>query len=253
MIENYPACTYSTAELQCKGEKTASCLSAAQVAAFDKVMAGPRNSAGVLLYPGTPWDTNISSSDWRGYQIGTSTTAVSNARKATNQSIKYVFMTPPAPTFDYLNFDMDVHPATMLASASFSASTSTDYSGFKARNGKHIIYAGMGDSLVNPAGVNRWYRNLVADNGGIEATKEFARFFNVPGMDHSGGGRSLDVFDPVAAIYNWVEKGQAPEVLVATGAAFPGRTRNICAYPQIARYVGSGSFDSAASFRCAQP
>lgn len=253
LIENYPACTYDVAELQCPGAKADTCLSAQQVAAFTKVMSGPRNSAGVLLYPPAPWDTGIGEPEWRTDQIGTATGAVPNSSKFTNQSIKYVFMTPAAPDFDYLKFNFDTDPATMLASAAFTATNSTNYEGFKARNGKHIIYVGLGDTLVNPAGVNRWYRELVAANGGIEATKRFARFFNFPGMGHVVGGASLDRFDPVAAIQDWVEKGQAPEVLPATGARFPGRSRNICAYPLISRYVGSGSFNDAASFRCVAP
>jgi feruloyl esterase len=250
LIENYPACTYSVAELQCIGAKDATCLSPNQVTAFDRVMAGPRNSAGVLLYPATPWESIIGESEWRLNNIGTSTTAVANSRRANNQSIKYLFMTPAAPMFDYLQFDMDIDPASMMASASFSAATSTNYQGFKDRKGKHLIYVGLGDSLINPTGVNRWYRELVAANGGIEATQQFARFFNVPGMGHSNGGRALDVFDPVTAIYNWVEKGLAPEQMMATGASFPGRSRPICAYPKIALYTGSGSVDSPANFSC---
>lgn len=250
LIENYPACHYSVAELQCIGDKNDTCLSPQQVKAFDKVMAGPRNSAGVLLYPATPWDSIIGEPEWRLNNIGTSTTAVANSRKAINQSIKYLFMTPPAPNFDYFKFDMDTDPSSMTASASFSAANSTDYRGFKERRGKQLIYVGLGDSLVNPAGVNRWYRELVAANGGIEATQQFARFFNVPGMGHTNTGRALDVFDPVTAIYNWVEKGQAPEHLMATGASFPGRTRPICAYPKMAFYQGTGSVDEASNFVC---
>lgn len=253
LIENYPACTYDASELQCPGAKADTCLSAPQVAAFNKVMTGPRNSAGTLLYPPAPWDTGIGEPAWRTDQIGTSTTAVPNSSKFTNQSIKYVFMTPPAPDFDYLKFNFDTDPASMLASAAITATNSTNYEGFKARKGKHIVYVGLADTLVNPSGVNRWYRELVAANGGLEATKQFARFFNFPGMGHVAGGASLDIFDPVAAIQDWVEKGQAPEFLVATGTRFPGRTRNICAYPLISRYVGSGSVDAASSFRCEAP
>ena len=162
-------------------------------------------------------------------------------------------MTPAAPDFDYLKFDLDIHPATMLASAAYTATNATNYEGFKARKGKHLVYVGLGDTLVNPSGVNRWYRELVAANGGLEATKTFARFFNVPGMGHSAGGAALDRFDPVTAIYEWVEKGQAPETLMATGTRFPGRIRPICSYPQIARYVGPGSADIASNFRCTAP
>ncbi len=253
LIENYPACTYDVSELQCTGAKVDTCLSASQVTAFNKVMSGPRNSAGTLLYPPAPWDTGIGEPEWRSDQIGTATGAVPNSSKFTNQSIKYVFMTPAAPNFDYLKFNFDTDPGTMLASAAYTATNSTNYEGFKARNGKHLVYVGLADTLVNPSGVNRWYRDLVAANGGLEATKQFARFFNFPGMGHSVGGASLDQFDPVAAIQDWVEKGQAPEFMVAKGTRFPGRTRNICAYPLISRYVGSGSVDEATSFRCEAP
>jgi feruloyl esterase len=51
---------------------------------------------------------------------------------------------------------------------------------------------------------------------------------------------------------NWVEKGQAPSMVV--GAHIEGgkttRTRPICAYPQVAEYKGSGSIDTAENFAC---
>jgi pimeloyl-ACP methyl ester carboxylesterase len=253
LIENYPACSYDVSELQCTGPKDSSCLSAAQATAFNKVMSGPRNSAGVLLYPPAPWDTGVAEAAWRSDQIGTATGSVPNSSKYTNQSIKYVFMTPATPNFDYLKFNFDTDPQSMLASAAITATNSTNYEGFKARKGKHLVYVGLADTLVNPSGVNRWYRELVAANGGLEATKQFARFFNVPGMGHSSGGAALDRFDPVTAIYNWVEQGQAPDSLAATGTRFPGRSRPICSYPQIARYQGTGSADVAANFRCTAP
>jgi len=31
------------------------------------------------------------------------------------------------------------------------------------------------------------------------------------------------------------------------------RTRPLCAYPEVARYKGSGSIDDAASFACVKP
>jgi feruloyl esterase len=52
-----------------------------------------------------------------------------------------------------------------------------------------------------------------------------------------------------AALVRWVEQGTAPERIVATR---PGRTRPLCAYPQVARYRGTGSTDDAANFDCAR-
>jgi feruloyl esterase len=69
-------------------------------------------------------------------------------------------------------------------------------------------------------------------------------------MGHCGGGPSLDRFDAFGALVAWVEKGEAPSHLLATGATFPGRSRPLCPYPQRPRYVGAGDTNDAASFRC---
>lgn len=254
IIEDYGSCRYDPAELACGSATVAdagTCLSPQQVGALTRIMTGPKNSAGTLLYPPIPWD--ISVSGWRSAMLGTSETPVPNARRATNQSIRYVFMTPARPDFDYFGFDFDRDPATMTASAAFTATNGTDYSGFKARGGKTILFMGVSDSVLNANGLNRWYDALAQANGGLQATGRFARLFNVPGMDHCSGGEALDDFDPVTPLYDWVEKDQAPEAILARGASFPGRERPLCPYPQIARYQGSGSVDDAASFRCAAP
>jgi Tannase and feruloyl esterase len=60
----------------------------------------------------------------------------------------------------------------------------------------------------------------------------------------------LDQFDPLAAVMDWVEKGSAPDRILATGASFPGRSRPLCPYPQQTSYNGSGSIDDASNFSC---
>jgi hypothetical protein len=70
-------------------------------------------------------------------------------------------------------------------------------------------------------------------------------------MGHCGGGEAaLDRFDMLSAIVEWVEQGRPPEKVVATGAAFPGRSRPLCAYPRHAQYRGSGDAQSAENFTC---
>ena len=49
--------------------------------------------------------------------------------------------------------------------------------------------------------------------GGRKQTEDFFRLFLVPGVHHCGGGPGLTEFD---ALENWVEKGQAPEKLIAS-------------------------------------
>jgi len=60
------------------------------------------------------------------------------------------------------------------------------------------------------------------------------------------------VFDKVAALDRWVESGTKPSSIPAAHRTegVVDRTRLLCAYPSAARYVGSGSTDDAANFRC---
>jgi Tannase and feruloyl esterase len=44
--------------------------------------------------------------------------------------------------------------------------------------------------------------------------------------------RRCDQFHLISAVTDWVEKGKAPDSVVATGKAFPGRSRPLCAYPK---------------------
>ena len=59
------------------------------------------------------------------------------------------------------------------------------------------------------------------------------------------------------ALEQWVEKGVAPERLIATKYDGEGAARRetmtwpLCAYPQIAKYKGSGEASDAANFVCA--
>lgn len=251
IVDNYTACSFDPRVLTCKGEKTSSCLSQEQVTALERVMDGPKNSRGERLYHGRPWDSGFKY--WRPNMLGTSATAVPNARRAVNSSIKLVFMTPPAPNFDYLAFDFDRDPARMSASAAFTATNSTDWQEFRRKGGKAIVYAGIADDLLNTNGVLDWYRRMIGAHGGVAETQSFARYFHVPGMGHCRGGDATDQFDHFQALVDWVERGRAPDFLLAKGAAFPGRTRPICAYPKQTRYVGAGSVDDAKNFACENP
>ena len=82
-------------------------------------------------------------------------------------------------------------------------------------------------------------------------TADWSRLFLVPGMGHcQGGAATLDTFDLLSAVVDWVEKGKAPDAVRATGRAFPGRSRPLCPYPTHAQYKGAGDIEDAGSFEC---
>ena len=108
----------------------------------------------------------------------------------------------------------------------------------------------MSDPVFSAYDLIRYYKQVQEHNGGAASTEEFARLFLVPGMTHCGGGPALDNFDTLAAMQDWVEKGKVPASIIASGMAFPGRTRPLCPYPQIAKYSGKGNPEDAANFSC---
>jgi feruloyl esterase len=74
-------------------------------------------------------------------------------------------------------------------------------------------------------------------------------------MGHCSGGYGPNTFDALGALEQWVEKGVAPDTLLATQSVSGKvtRSRPLCTYPQVARYGGTGSVDEASSFRCVNP
>ena len=130
---------------------------------------------------------------------------------------------------------------------------------FRAHGGKLLTWVGSNDQFIYPRGVLNYYRQMASrysDDGrpDYERLQHFYRLFRAPGVGHCG----IDSAGPVpanafGALMDWVETGNAPDSLLASGgyaAPATGRTRPVCKYPQIARYNGSGSTDDAANFHC---
>ena len=116
-----------------------------------------------------------------------------------------------------------------------------------------MLLNGLADPIFSARETIEYFERLVAANGGAASADEFAKLFLVPGMTHCGGGPATDRFDTLSALVDWVEKGIAPERIVASGATFPRITRPLCPYPAYARYTGTGNPQQADSFNCTKP
>lgn len=95
----------------------------------------------------------------------------------------------------------------------------------------------------------------VLDKMGAVEVEGNIRLFMAPGMGHCRGGEGPNEFDKVTLLDEWVEKGTAPERIVAAHMTEGkvDRTRPLCSYPRVAKYKGSGSIDDAANFSCQVP
>jgi feruloyl esterase len=252
LIFNTKDCHFDPAGLTCKGSKTDACLSANQVAALQKVFAGPKNSRGEALYSDWPYDTGFAAPGWRALKLGTSETATPNSADVTLMfsGLKGFFFTPPDPGFDPMKFNFDTDPARLNDTSVLQDSLLTFLSTFSTRGGKLMLIHGMSDPFFSPYDTARYYERVVHDNGGLEKTMLWVRFFEVPGMNHCGGGPALEDFDPLTALVEWTEKDLVPDHMVAKGKTFPGVSRPVCAYPAFPHYRGTGSEDDAANFEC---
>ena len=97
-----------------------------------------------------------------------------------------------------------------------------------------------------------YYESTVSFFGPGGDVPAFYRLFMAPGMAHCSGGTGPNTFDMQAALEHWVERGIAPQQIVATRAinGVVDRLRPLCPYPQKAVYKGQGDTNEAASFVC---
>ena len=121
--------------------------------------------------------------------------------------------------------------------------TNPDLSRFlKFQNGRLIVYHGWADALVAPQPTVDYYRAAidVTYDGNVEAMRETARLFMVPGMAHCRGGAGPDTWDRLLPLVDWVERGAAPDSIIATHSTggVVDNERPICAFPERAVYSG---------------
>jgi feruloyl esterase len=167
--------------------------------------------------------------------------------------MKYLILDPPQPNYDFMKFDYDRDTTLVNRWSKLADPKDADLSKFRRSGGKLLMTYGWADQILQPMmGVN-YYEAVVKESG--RSTPDFARLFMMPGVAHCGGGIGPDRVDAVTAVIDWVEKGKAPDQLLASKVTNGQvvRTRPLCPYPQVARYSGQGSIDEAANFRCVAP
>jgi hypothetical protein len=229
MVFNTRACKFDPEVLTCKGAKTDACLTSQQAGALKKTFAGPRNSKGDLVYHMNAYDAGIA-----------------NLLPSSNPPAAGA----PAPP---VSIDVDQRLFSLLGNPleAVTDTTWTNLSSFSAHGGKLLFYHGMSDQAFSAMDTLDYYTRMAKANGGADQVQNWSRMYLVPGMYHCRGGDfALDNFDLLTAAVNWVEEGIAPESVVATGKAFPGRSRPLCAYPKYAHYKGQGDPEDAKSFEC---
>ena len=238
-------CHFDPQVLECKESDGPDCLTTAQVEAARKIYAAPKNpSSGQEIFPGMEPGSELV---WATLAGGPKPIALAD------DHFKYVVFQDPNWDFKTLNFDGDLSKAEKADHGILSA-ISPDLKAFASHGGRLIHYHGWSDQQVQPRNSVNYYNSVDKALGGTGKEKDSYRLFMAPGMNHCGGGDGPNTFDMLGALEQWVEKGKAPDQILASHSTNGkvDRTRPLCPYPQVARYKGSGSTDDAVNFACAE-
>ncbi len=264
-------CHFDPAAMLCKTEDSDKCLTAPQVTALKKLYQGPHDSRGATIFPGLLPGAEEGPAGWGLWITG----------PTPGKGLLFAFgsgffggMVYDNPQWNINDADLD--DAVKAADAKFAKilnATEADLAPFKGRGGKLILFHGWDDPAISALNSIDYYHSVVNTMGQAN-TDAFARLYMVPGMQHCGGtapeGTGPDSFgqhgpSPMEkdaahsmqlSIERWVERWTPPAAIIATKYAGRGpgadvqMTRPLCAYPQVAKYKGSGDTNDAANFAC---
>jgi feruloyl esterase len=246
LIDDPRSCKFDPKVLLCKEEDGASCLTAPQVEAARKIYSpaiNPRTGKEMFasLIPGT--------------ELGWGVQALGPEPSANiYDQYRYVVFKDPKWDWKTFNFDSDVVRGDLPENLVMNA-TDPNMQPFFSRGGKLLLYHGWSDPNVPAVNTIKYFERVVEHLSGPAKAGNSVRLFMAPGMGHCGGGEGPNTFDKVGALERWREQGIAPDKLNASHSTDGkiDRTRPLCAYPQIAKYTGTGSIDDAANFVCRAP
>lgn len=285
IVSDPSRCDFDITTLACPaGTDRADCLTTNEQLAAALIYSGPRNSANEAVAPGLPLtgsedcggfcDGGIDgfkrfAEGWPWWFLGGPTsylddpaapaplpTGRSFGAVVFDQYVRFLGSETDDASRRWFTHDAIGDPSLVARGAALYDIQRSDFSSFRTNGKRILMYSGWADALISPLELINFQLKVAAASGGFVETRDFFRLFLVPGMQHCEGGRALDDFDAVDALVRWVENNEVPNTLRARSrwnSAFPGRERDLCPYPEVSTYVGSGSVDDPASFRCTLP
>lgn len=216
LISDPLSCHFDPGVTECKpGQDAASCLTAAQVKVARDLYAGAHSREGDKLVLSGPLPG--SELAWEGVYIprpGEDRIMSSMIATGTLKHLAYETNPPASYKLADLKFDRASFAATTKLHGLYDA-TDPDLTPFAAAGGKLILWHGLADPHISPLNTIAYY-TAMEHVMGKPAVDKFVRLFLFPGGYHCGGGEGPFNMDLLSAIMAWVERADAPKVLIAS-------------------------------------
>ena len=239
----------------------ADCLTPQQIESVEQIYDGVRNSAGELIYPGTPPGPEP---QWPRLLIPHVGNDFVASALRTGSALAYTFfredpgLLPPdladtdhelvkggvLPEWGWWEFDPDDFGSKRMSEAvGLTSGTDPNLDRFLLRHGgKLLLYHGWADGVIPPEPTLEYHAEVVKAvfAGDADAATSHMRLFMAPGMAHCRGGVGPNEADYLAALDTWVTNDTAPESIVArhrTNGTVDNE-RPLCPHPQRAIYTG---------------
>jgi feruloyl esterase len=251
-ILNNPArCIFDFNSLpRCPGDTPGkNCFTASQIKAIKTIYEGVDIGSGIT-YPGFPFGGENKLSGWKVWITGSPENTQrsgypSNQAAFGIETFKYLILQDP--DWNYADYDFTGYEKEIRYASAYLDATSTDYSGFKNRKGKIILWHVWNDPALSAYATIDHYNAVKARDPDI---KNYMRLFLLPGVLHCGGGDGPSQIDWIALIRDWVENNNAPERVIVsrTSGGKEVITRPVFPYPDEAVYDGKGDPDKETSF-----
>lgn len=233
------------------------CLSRQQIDVLKKLYSGPINrKTGENFYTPIPLGSEASPE------------GIAALQQDHFQRYFYPFRWIWGLDFDFRQFDFDKDLDRLDQELALILNANNpDLETFKRNGGKILMYTGTSDPLVPLQDAINYYERVVSEQGSLEETQSFFRYFLVPGMWHGNSGvgphsfgqnisslSSDSNYNAFAALVKWVEEGIAPDSIIATLYRKEGEVqmrRPIFPYPKFPHY-SEGDPNLPSSYRAVE-
>tara|TARA_B100001063_G_C16776242_1_gene565667 strand:- start:2583 stop:4082 length:1500 start_codon:yes stop_codon:yes gene_type:complete len=232
-------CNFDTTALRCSDNTNANaCLTEPQIQSLEEAFDGPKTADGEQVYPGFYFDTGI---DDEPEKAGPG-----------------LLLAQPGPLGRArIDLPFDIERELAIANGfplEPGNAVLTNMSTFAHEGHKLMFFHGVSDPWFSAKDTLGYFQDMMAANGGESEVSQWSQLYLVPGMGHChGGDNTLDQFDMLSALVDWVEASEQPESVIAFGEAMPGVERPLCPFPSFAVYSGKGNEAEAGSYRCEIP